>query len=166
MLEEHPFQLEKLVTDVSQMLAYKAHEKGLQLLVWVDPQLPQELECDSLHLSQILLNLLSNAIKFTQQGYVYLALTETSCQCPDTGLRITVEDTGMGIDPQQQQYLFDAFNQGDTSTTRKFGGTGLGLAICQRLVYIMGGVALAGRAKRIQVLAFSYTCRKNRLGAI
>nr|WP_276569385.1 response regulator [Halorhodospira halophila] len=117
----------------------QAGEKGLELFLRVEPTIPSSLEGDALRLSQVLSNLLSNAIKFTKHGQVGLSITQLGQDPEGVRLHFQVEDTGIGITPEQQRNLFQAFSQADTSTTRNYGGTGLGLVISQRLVAHMGG---------------------------
>ncbi|WP_039058373.1 response regulator [Enterobacter sp. Bisph1] len=112
-----------------------AAEKGVELLVDIDPGLPQIVRVDSVRLRQILTNLISNALKFTHQGEVLLAIEPA-----DGGKwRFRVRDSGIGIPEEKQQLIFEAFSQADSSTTRRYGGTGLGLTISSRLVSMMGG---------------------------
>jgi signal transduction histidine kinase/CheY-like chemotaxis protein/HPt (histidine-containing phosphotransfer) domain-containing protein len=138
-LEDEPFDLTELVSDVTQMLEPQAAAKGIELLVKPAPALPRVLRGDATRMRQILTNLLHNAIKFTEVGRVSLAL---SCARQDAGrlrLRCEVEDTGIGVDAAGCERLFAPFAQADTSTTRRFGGTGLGLSIAHRFVELMGG---------------------------
>jgi len=138
-LEAIPFSPSRVMRDVIQLFQGQSSKKGLILKSELDPSLPLVLTGDPLRLKQILSNLISNAIKFTADGSIVVRLASESC--PGDMLRITgsVTDTGQGISPEVQDDLFRAFEQGDTSTTRRFGGTGLGLAICRRLVEGMGG---------------------------
>ena len=120
-------------------VAVRSDEKGLELLCEVAPEVPETLVGDFSRLRQVVINLLGNSIKFTDHGEVALKVevesqTEQSCL-----LHFTVSDTGIGIPPEKQQSIFDAFSQADNSTTRKYGGTGLGLSISMRLVAMMGG---------------------------
>jgi PAS domain S-box-containing protein len=138
-LEDAPFDLPGLVTDVSQMLLPQAVEKGIDLIVEAAPTLPRMVMGDASRVRQILMNLLNNSIKFTERGHVNL-----SAFCADRGtgrvrLRCEVTDTGIGIEPSACERLFTPFTQADASTTRRFGGTGLGLSIARRFVELMGG---------------------------
>ena len=138
-LEEAPFWLDDLLDGISLLVSPKAQEKGLELLVRIAPDVPLDLVGDGLRLRQILINLLGNAIKFTAAGHVKV---DVHCAAPEGDpltLEVTIEDTGVGITEDQCKKLFVAFNQADTSTTRKYGGTGLGLAISRRFVEMMGG---------------------------
>jgi signal transduction histidine kinase/DNA-binding response OmpR family regulator len=141
-LESIPFDLREVVDDVAQLLAERAHGKGLELLAAVDPEVPARLLGDPTRLRQILLNLVGNAIKFTSQGEIEIRATAERRDAADGLLvRLQVRDTGIGIPPEQQARLFRAFSQADSSTTRRYGGTGLGLAIVKQLAEAMGGAA-------------------------
>jgi len=134
-LEQTPFALDDVLASIAAMSATSAWNKGIEPVFAVHPDVPSRLVGDPMRLGQVLLNLVSNAIKFTERGEVVLAIEPA-----DAGtLAFTVRDTGIGIPPEQQQGMFDAFSQADTSTSRKYGGTGLGLAISRRLVRLMGG---------------------------
>ena len=123
----------------------RAHKKGLELICQVQPDVPDALVGDAGRLRQVLLNLVGNAIKFTDEGEVVVRVEIAGRRPPpspgagEVGLRFAVRDTGIGIPPDQQETIFRAFEQEDTSTTRKYGGTGLGLTIAARLVALMGG---------------------------
>ena len=138
-LEHLPFWLDDLLDGVSILVAQKAHEKNLELLVRVAPEVPLGLVGDFQRLRQVLINLVGNAIKFTQQGQVKVEVSVVSSASASADIRFAVEDTGIGMSQQQCAKLFEAFVQADSSTTRKYGGTGLGLAISQRFVALMGG---------------------------
>ncbi|MBL3526675.1 MAG: PAS domain S-box protein [gamma proteobacterium endosymbiont of Lamellibrachia anaximandri] len=133
-VESQPFQLTATVEDAVSLVADQAREKGLTLFLHFDPALPVWVAGDSLRLRQVLLNLLSNAVKFTEEGEVQLQIT---CQGEQTCF--SVIDTGIGMNSEQISRLFTPFDQGDTSTTRRFGGTGLGLAISHNLASLMDG---------------------------
>jgi signal transduction histidine kinase/CheY-like chemotaxis protein len=138
-LDPVPFNLRDLVEDTARGLALRAHEKGLELICDVLPEIPEYVLGDITRIRQILLNLLGNAIKFTRQGEVELEVTLESQDTSQLRLRFSVRDTGIGIPQDKQKMIFDAFSQADGSTTRKFGGTGLGLTISARLVEAMQG---------------------------
>jgi len=135
-LENRPFDLRTCAEDAADLVATKAAEKGVDLVVSVDPQLPRTVVGDVTRLRQVLVNLMGNGVKFTQEGHVWLRVEPDGM--PDF-VRFVVRDTGVGIEPEKAAQLFDAFSQADSSTTRKFGGTGLGLAISKQLVDRMGG---------------------------
>ena len=124
---------------MTDLVEQKAKAKNLMLKVEISEQIPQQLIGDPLRLKQILLNYASNAIKFTDTGHITLRVTMPHMNTEAVQLRFSVQDTGIGLTLEQQQRLFQSFQQADTSTTRKYGGTGLGLAISQRLAELMGG---------------------------
>ncbi len=138
-LESKPFVLRENVADVLKSLALRAHRKGIELTYYVSPQVPSRVIGDRYRLRQILVNLIGNAIKFTQQGEVALEINPQQDGQGNVTLHFTVRDTGIGIAADQQARVFQAFEQVDVSSTRRFGGTGLGLAITSRLVALMGG---------------------------
>ena len=135
-IETIPFALGDLVDDVGELLVSRAEERGLELVIDIDPSLPEHRLGDPTRLRQILLNLGGNAIKFTEHGTV--AMRVRAGQGRDV-VRFEVEDTGIGLTEAQQTKLFEPFVQADTSTARRYGGTGLGLSICRRLAELMGG---------------------------
>jgi len=141
-LEAVDFQLEELVKSMTTIIQLKAKEKDIQLSVRIDPDVPKYLNGDPLRLSQILINLGSNAVKFSNQGdtisFNVTLLEETEF---DAHLQFNVQDTGIGITSEQQERLFQPFNQADNSTTRKYGGTGLGLVISKNIIQLMDGKA-------------------------
>ena len=148
-LERIPFDLRTLAGDVAELLSERARGKGIALACRIDASVPAVVRGDPMRLRQVLTNLLGNGIKFTHEGGVALDIECTPCEAEGTGavqyreLRFTVSDTGIGIDPQARQRLFEPFMQADGSTTRKYGGTGLGLAISRQLVQMMGGTITA-----------------------
>ncbi len=126
-------------SQVADMIKLHAHQKKLEMLLNIAPDVPRFIWVDPIRLRQILINLLSNAVKFTQQGEIELKVELIDISNGTTpGFRFSVRDTGIGIAQQNQFKIFDAFAQEDTSTTRRFGGTGLGLAISNRLLGLMG----------------------------
>jgi PAS domain S-box-containing protein len=138
-LEEENFDLVTTCLDVIQLLTIRAEEKGLALRLELDPEIPTQLRGDPGRLRQILINLIGNGIKFTAQGSVSLALQLISSDAQGCELHGRVIDTGMGIAPQLQTRVLDAFSQADSSISRKFGGTGLGLSIVKRMLDLMHG---------------------------
>src|SRR6516225_7774685 len=135
------FSLRGAVGDTLRALAVRAHKKGLELIYEVQPDVPDALIGDAGRVRQVLLNLVGNAVKFTEEGEVVVRVEAAGHPAPEgeVGLRFTVRDTGIGIPPDKQEAIFRAFEQEDTSTTRKYGGTGLGLTIASQLVALMGG---------------------------
>jgi len=128
-----------VVADVLKATALAAHKKGLEITYSISPEVPVEMMGDPTRLRQVLTNLVGNAIKFTEFGEVVVAARTESRDGNRHTLCFSVRDTGIGISPENQQRVFQAFEQADTSTTRQYGGTGLGLAISQRIVQHMGG---------------------------
>jgi signal transduction histidine kinase/CheY-like chemotaxis protein len=138
-LEAVDFHLRDCLETTLKSLALRAHEKGLELLCEVAPEVPEMVRGDSGRLRQIALNLVGNAIKFTDHGEVALRVKRDAPESEELLLHFTVADTGIGIPGEKQESIFEPFTQADASTTRKFGGTGLGLTISSRLVGMMGG---------------------------
>jgi CheY-like chemotaxis protein/HPt (histidine-containing phosphotransfer) domain-containing protein len=136
-IESIPFDLEEVLGNLADLFAYRAHDKNLEFIINLPPNLPTQLIGDPLRLNQVLVNLVSNAIKFTEHGEVVVSVTKLDQTEHHLFLRLSVTDTGIGMDEEQRHKLFQAFTQADTSTTRKYGGTGLGLAISQRIVKLM-----------------------------
>jgi signal transduction histidine kinase/CheY-like chemotaxis protein/HPt (histidine-containing phosphotransfer) domain-containing protein len=138
-LDPIDFDLRESMTLTMRTLALRAHQKGLELVCDIDPELPRLVRGDPGRIRQILVNLAGNALKFTERGEVVVRVAPEAVSEHDLLLRVSVSDTGIGIPPEKQAVIFDAFTQADSSTTRKYGGTGLGLAISSRLAAMMGG---------------------------
>jgi two-component system sensor histidine kinase/response regulator len=138
-IEDVPFDLRKLVTETVRSMSLRAAQKSLALLCELPPNLPRTMKGDPGRLRQVLINLLGNAIKFTAEGKVTLALRVAHEYDGCCDVEFAVIDTGIGIPPDKQKLIFEAFSQVDGSTTREYGGTGLGLTICRRLVILMQG---------------------------
>jgi len=134
-----PFDLEATAQDAIQIISPQAEAKGLELVLYFAPDCPQQLIGDAGYIRQILLNILGNAVKFTDQGHVLVEITGQLHDDETAAIHVGIEDTGIGIDPVNQDRLFDSFTQADSSTTRRHGGSGLGLAICKQLLNMMGG---------------------------
>ena len=137
-LDAAPFDLRASVEDVAALVASRAQEKNIEVIVRFQPDLPSTLIGDGGRIRQIVTNLVGNAIKFTEKGYVLINVSGAASE-DEAAIRIEVTDTGVGIPDEKLERIFDAFQQADTSTTRQFGGTGLGLSITNRLVEAMGG---------------------------
>ena len=137
-LELTDFELERVIDNVCNLIRDKAEAKGVELVIDLR-DLPPMLHGDGLRLGQILLNFTGNAVKFTEKGSITLRGKVIRNTDADLTARFEVSDTGIGLSPEQRGRLFQAFEQADTSTTRKYGGTGLGLAISRRLTEMMGG---------------------------
>ncbi|MBB5518304.1 response regulator [Amphiplicatus metriothermophilus] len=137
-LDPQPFDLRAAIEDVAVLIAPRAQEKRLEVVVRFQPDLPCNVVGDSGRIRQIITNLAGNAVKFTGAGYILIGVSGEE-KDGKALIRVEVSDTGVGIEPEKLDRIFDAFQQADSSTTRKFGGTGLGLSISRRLVEAMGG---------------------------
>jgi signal transduction histidine kinase/enoyl-CoA hydratase/carnithine racemase len=178
-LESRPFDLRQCIEEAMELLAPKAVEKALDLVVLIDPGVPHLVIGDVTRLRQVLVNLIGNAIKFTPSGEVVVAVEAAAGSVrgaagerqredlvlrdpeSDVELRFAVRDTGIGIPPEKRDRLFESFSQVDSSTTRHFGGTGLGLAISKRLAELMGGGSMwvESEAGQGSTFHFSITVR-------
>ena len=138
-LEQIDFNLRQTASDAIELLAYQASEKGLDVGVDVEREVPEVLRGDPARIRQVLVNYLANAIKFTISGRVGVRIRLLDESRTHATVRLEVEDTGIGIGMAKQQTVFEPFAQADSSTTRKYSGTGLGLAICKKLAGLMGG---------------------------
>jgi len=160
-LETVAFSLQQVVGCAVKTLAVRAQQKALSLRYEISPQAPDALLGDPARLRQVLLNLIGNAIKFTETGGITVRVEPESAAEPEVVLHFAVIDTGIGIPASKQAVIFEAFQQADGSTTRKYGGTGLGLSICCKLVELMSGriwvKSEAGRGS-----AFQFTARFRR----
>jgi signal transduction histidine kinase len=138
-LDDSPFRLREHMALAMTLLVPKAEQKSLQLTCAIDPNVPDELMGDPIRLWQVLNNLIGNAAKFTDRGRIDVTVREESREAAAVRLAFSVCDTGIGIAPDKLERIFEAFEQADSSSTRRFGGTGLGLAISTRLVNLMKG---------------------------
>ena len=138
-LEHVPFDLDDVLEDTANLVASKAHAKGLELVFDIDDDVPRRLLGDALRVGQILINYANNAVKFTEQGDITVIIRCQEETDDVVTLYFAVQDTGIGLTPEQQSRLFQSFQQADSTTTRRYGGTGLGLSICKRLAGLMGG---------------------------
>lgn len=139
-LEHMAFDLEELLEDCIQMFSASTDKRNIELICSISPSTPKRLMGDPTRLKQVLVNLIGNAFKFTSDGHIYVEARQINAADAELPMiHFSVEDSGIGIENNQQEKLFDAFCQADGSTTRKFGGTGLGLAICKQLAEMMGG---------------------------
>ncbi|MDR2897740.1 MAG: response regulator [Spirochaetaceae bacterium] len=160
-LVNEPFRLDTLIGAVRDIITPKADEKGIVFTVEQDTQKPLFLEGDAMRLQQCLLNFLSNAVKFTPaEGQVTLSIKTEDRGGERVQITFSVRDTGIGMTEEFQRNLFQPFNQGDTSISRRFGGTGLGLAISRSLIELMGGtVAVSSRENEGSVFSFTLTLK-------
>lgn len=138
-VEVTAFELVTVIEDTRRLFRHQAEEKGLDLRIEIQRDVPLQLVGDPTHLRQVLTNFLSNAIKFTSRGSVTLRIAALAVQDTQAQILFEVEDTGIGINPKAKAHIFESFTQADPSTTRKYGGTGLGTTIAKQLVELMGG---------------------------
>ncbi|MDR3073136.1 MAG: response regulator [Deltaproteobacteria bacterium] len=138
-ISNHSFRLSGVLWSVYDLLQTKAEEKGLAFDFSVGDDVPDTLQGDSLRLAQVCINICSNALKFTESGSIALRVSLQEKKEESYRLLFTIRDTGIGMDAEAREHIFESFSQADGSTTRKYGGTGLGLAICKSLVQMMGG---------------------------
>lgn len=137
--EVKPFDLPALLVSVCELMKVAAEDKGLQINFHIDPRTPLSFNGDETHLRDVLTNLVSNSIKFTEKGTITISAEAAPSADGALMLRLTVSDTGIGIDPDSQEHIFESFRQADDTIIDRFGGTGLGLAICKQLTGLMGG---------------------------
>jgi signal transduction histidine kinase/CheY-like chemotaxis protein len=138
-VESIPFALEDVLANLANVVGFRAEQRGLELLLSLPPQVPTALVGDPSRIGQVLVNLCNNAVKFTEQGEVVVSVGLLEQAGSTVHLRFDVRDSGIGMDEQTLQHLFEPFSQADASTSRRYGGTGLGLAISRHLVRLMGG---------------------------
>ncbi len=138
-IENTDFEISKVFENITNLVAEKATDKGLELILDIDSKLPAMMNGDSLRLAQVLINYSNNAVKFTEQGEIVISAKVIEESEKDYLIHFAVRDTGIGLTEQQQGNLFQSFQQADTSTSRKYGGTGLGLAIAKQLATLMKG---------------------------
>lgn len=139
LLEEVDFNIDDVLNELKIIVGMEAKRKGIDLRIKVDEDVPRFLKGDITRLKQVIMNLVSNGIKFTHEGYIFIGVELIEKDEEHSYIRFSVTDTGIGISEEQKKLLFQAFTQGDASTSRKYGGTGLGLAICKRIVELMKG---------------------------
>lgn len=138
-IESVPFSLDKVLSDLSSVVGIKATNKGLELMIHKDPNIPDRLIGDPLRVHQILINIVNNAVKFTEKGEVIVDVQLIQKVEKQVQLQFSIQDTGIGMSKEQLNKLFEAFTQADTSITRKYGGTGLGLTIVKNLLRLQKG---------------------------
>lgn len=163
-LEEVAFDLYEIVEKIGEIMALRAHKKGLDLVCHIMPDVPHSLIGDPLRLQQVIVNLVGNAIKFTDKGEIVLRVEKAQKKLEglsdgkQINLLFSVADTGIGISQDKKHRLFESFSQVDSTTTRKYGGTGLGLVISKRLVALMGG-CIGVESEVGRGSTFSFTAR-------
>lgn len=166
-LECIPFDVPTCLRAVFDLFKIKALSQGIQLSYHIDPNVPGQIYSDLSRLRQVLINLIGNALKFTEAGFIRVTVSaEPDPVAVESGDRLpyqltfAVEDSGIGIPPEIQAGLFQAFYQGDASITRRYGGTGLGLAICKHLIELMGGtIAVSSTVNQGTTFTFTIRCQ-------
>jgi PAS domain S-box-containing protein len=138
-VEPEPTNLKNLIDEIIQIFSLKIQQKGLEIIVDIDPDIPEYLSLDELRARQIFLNVFGNAVKFTEKGYIKVILERISHTSDKIDIVCHIEDSGIGISPENQKEIFEAFKQQSSQSNRKYGGTGLGLSITKRLLEIQGG---------------------------
>jgi signal transduction histidine kinase/DNA-binding response OmpR family regulator len=138
-MESIPFELRESLGEAMKALSYRAHQRGLELIYEVQPDVPETLVGDPGRIRQIIINLVGNSIKFTERGEIFVSVEKESGTFDSVRLHFAIKDTGVGIPADKQSKIFEAFSQADGSMARVYGGTGLGLTICTRLVGLMAG---------------------------
>jgi len=138
-LESIKFNLDEVIDTIASMVSIRAAEKNIEFLYEIDNDVPNQLRGDPLRLGQVLTNLCSNAVKFTESGHIFISVNAQKSQDDTCLLSFMVQDTGVGMSQDRMDKLFEAFEQADSSITRKYGGSGLGLAISKKIVHMMGG---------------------------
>jgi len=153
-----PFCVREVVEDAVEILAERAHAKGLELICDIPERIETKATGDALRLRQVLINLISNAVKFTEHGEVSIRVNSVDSGLHNSAFDFEVSDTGIGIKPENCATIFESFAQEDVSTTRQYGGTGLGLAICKQLVELMGGrIRVSSKPGKGSTFYFSVT---------
>ena len=157
-MERIEFTLEEVFDNVYNVTSFLADDKGLEIIYDFDPTLPDTLLGDPMRLGQVLTNLINNAVKFTRVGEVVVKATVAERSDDATLVQFSVRDTGIGMNEQQLEKLFESFTQADGSTTRRYGGTGLGLTICERLVELMDG-SISAQSTPNKGSTFTFTAK-------
>jgi two-component system sensor histidine kinase/response regulator len=164
-LEETDFDLRTTLERAIETIAVTAHKKGLELVCYLPPEVPTALAGDAGRLRQVLVNLVDNAVKFTNRGEIVVNVGVETDRKNEVELHFTVRDTGIGIQKDKHNLIFDPFRQAESSSTREYGGTGLGLAICQQLVRLMRGrIWVASRLEKGSTFHFTSQFKKRDLG--
>ena len=159
-IEKIDFELNDVFDNLLNLVGEKVRDKGLKLIIDTDKDVPPFINGDSLRIGQILINFVSNALKFTEKGEIKISCNLVSQENDSAVLKFSVKDSGIGLSKEQQNKLFQAFTQADTSTTRKYGGTGLGLSISKRLAELMGGsVGVEGELGLGSTFFFTISCK-------
>lgn len=163
-IEERDFNLADVVRETVKALSVRAHEKGIEVVVRMSMDLPQQLRGDAVRLRQVLFNLIGNAIKFTESGEVVIEVEEQWSGEDEVGVHVAIRDTGIGIPADRLERIFQSFTQVDSSVARRFGGSGLGLAITSQLLKLMNG-RIWVRSEEGRGSTFHFTVRLERSDA-
>lgn len=139
-LEIDNFNLDQVISEVIDVFSERFNDKGIELIIIKDSSVPVNLKGDPLRISQVLINLINNAMKFTNEGHVAIVINHSEITPSQIDIKITISDTGIGIDSDRLQAIFEPYQQAETSIAANFGGTGLGLSLCKKLIESMGGV--------------------------
>jgi len=151
------FNVRDVIEGVADMISPKAHQKNIELITLIEPEIPFQVLGDSARLHQIILNLANNALKFTEKGEIVISAEIADANESRIKILFKVKDTGIGISDEDQKHLFKTFSQIDTTSTRRYGGTGLGLAISKKLAELMGG-AIGVQSREREGSIFWFTC--------
>jgi len=163
-IESIPFSIRDAVEETLTLLAPSAHKKNIELSLRISQQLPDSLIGDAMRIKQVIINLANNAIKFTEKGSVDIDIEAQHIDAHSAVIKVTVNDTGVGMSSEQQKTIFEAFGQADKSVTRLYGGTGLGLVISQRLASEMqGDIGFLSEEQRGSTFWFTFQCEVNPL---
>ncbi|WP_262510690.1 hybrid sensor histidine kinase/response regulator [Mucilaginibacter hurinus] len=163
-LDPHDFELRKCVEDVLELFSSKSAQSGIDLVYHIEDGIPDYIYSDSFRLRQVLTNMVGNATKFTHKGEIFVGITRGPVTDDEVMLYFEIRDTGIGIPEEQIGNLFKAFNQVDSSITRRYGGSGLGLAICERLIKLLGGsVSVKSKLGIGTTFTFSMLCKSGKV---
>ncbi|GMQ46655.1 ATP-binding protein [Vibrio sp. 10N] len=158
----HTTAIKETIFDTAALIAPKAQQKSLDIVIDIDPKVPDYVQADEQKVRQTLMNLASNAIKFTNSGRITFTLKAIQATETDVTLGFSVADTGIGIETEKQQHVFEEFKQEDVATSKQYGGTGLGLAICAKMVAMMGGnIALQSEKGKGSQFSFALTFKRD-----
>lgn len=157
-IEYHPTNVRSLCDEINNIFHHKAHAKALELNIFIDEKVPHSLLLDEVRLRQIIFNLVSNALKFTIEGHINIKITTSSQKENYTNLIMKVEDSGIGMNEDEQKHMFEAFTQHSNQSNKEYGGTGLGLSIIKQLVHLMNGV-ITLESKKDEGSSFIVTLR-------
>jgi CheY-like chemotaxis protein len=160
-MEVKEFDVDRMIENLLHLLAVGAQKKGVEVVYYQDPEIPEFLKGDEIKIKQVLVNIIGNAVKFTDQGEIFIEFKKISGEHERLLIEFSVSDTGVGIAPEVREKLFKPFMQGDLSYTKKYQGTGLGLAISKKLVELMGGsIGVESQPGRGSRFYFTLTLKK------